>query len=85
MTDHIDDWNREIDRARTDLHGALTDAINALTRAHRAVTELTGDPVFDIEYAEGTAGDDTTFFISDSLRNCRAAYQIAHTLIERDT
>lgn len=87
MTSHPDnsdwqaDWAAEIDQARVALDGALVDAINALTRAQRAVTALTSDQVFDVEFAEGTAGPDTTSFISDSVRNCRAAYHIIHAII----
>lgn len=84
MTSHLDyeDWDREIDAARTQLLGSLADAINALTRAAAALTTLISPTVFDIEFAEGTAGPDSTAFIADSLRNCRAAYHIAHNIID---
>ncbi|QEN17624.1 hypothetical protein ACRDU6_00435 (plasmid) [Mycolicibacterium sp. ELW1] len=84
MTSHPDytDWDRDIEEARAELLGSLADAINALTRAQRAVTALTSDQVFDVEFAEGTPGPDSTSFITDSVRNCRAAYHIVHGIID---
>lgn len=76
------DWATEIDQARIELDGALVDAINALTRAQRALTTLTSDQVFDIEFTEDPRGADTGSFIADSLRNCRAAYHIVHRVID---
>ena len=77
------DWDRDIDDARTELFGALTDTINTLTRAQRATTRLAG-PLYDPEYAEGVEGSDTAAFIADSLRYTRAAYAIIHRVIDAD-
>lgn len=81
---HLDNpnWAAEFDQARLSLDGALVDAINALTRAHRALTTLTSDQVFDTEFADNTQGDDIASFLTDSLRNTRAAYHIAHRVID---
>ena len=38
--------------------------------------------VYDTEFAENPQGDDIASFLSDSLRNTRAAYHIAHRVIE---
>jgi hypothetical protein len=80
-TDWHADWATEIDDARLALDGALVDAINALTRAQRALSTLTSEHVYDIEFVEDPRGADTASFIADSLRNSRAAYHIVHPLI----
>ena len=76
------DWDRDIDDARTELFGAITDAINTLTRAQRATIRLAG-PLYP-EYAEGVEGSDTAAFIAASLRYTRAAYAIIHRVIDAD-
>jgi hypothetical protein len=83
MTSHLynEDWDREIEDARTQLLGSLADAINALTKAQSAVATLMSPQVFDVEFTDGTPGPDTTSFVADSLRNCRAAYHIIHGVI----
>lgn len=81
-TDWQADWAIEIDRGRLALDGSLVDAINALTRAQQALATLTSTHVYDTEFAENPQGDDIASFLSDSLRNTRAAYHIAHRVIE---
>ncbi len=81
---HLDnpDRARDIDTARLALDGALVDAINALTRARTALATLISDHVYDVDFVDTADGADTASFLTDSLRNCRAAYRIAHALIE---
>ena len=43
---------------------------------------MTSKHVYDIEFAENPQGDDIASFLTDSLRNTRAAYHIAHRVIE---
>ena len=76
------DWAIEIDRGRLALDGSLVDAINALTRVQQALATLTSEQVFDVEFAEDPRGADIASLLADSLRNCRAAYHIAHRVIE---
>lgn len=79
LTDADLDNARDIARLRAELDDALCDALAALIRANRAVDELTSNHVFDVEYADTTAGEDVRVAVLDSARQLRGA----HALVER--
>ncbi|PSK95824.1 hypothetical protein CLV30_12876 [Haloactinopolyspora alba] len=70
-----DDMDRyaTIDRHREDLAGSLELALNQLTCANRAVDELTGPHLFDVEFADTTVGEDVRAAVLDAARQLRAA------------
>jgi hypothetical protein len=51
-------------------------ALDGAHRLHGVITELTSNQVYDIEFAEGSAGPDTLAEVSDALRHLRNAERI---------
>lgn len=83
MNEYLTDLEIDIDNHRMALNEALNTALAALDRAAKSVAVLRSNQIYDVEFAEGTAGSDIASFITDSLRNTRAAYTIAHDISER--
>ncbi|ORA29294.1 hypothetical protein [Mycobacterium aquaticum] len=81
--DFYSDHAIEIDERRVKLIAELNTALGALQKASTVLTELCSNQVYDLEFAEGTAGDDVSAFIADSLRYTRAAYTVTHDITER--
>ncbi|SOJ57004.1 hypothetical protein MSIMFB_04482 [Mycobacterium simulans] len=76
------DWELEIEHHRGQLISSLNTAMTALAQARTAITALTSNQVYDVEFAEGVAGGDVAAFVADSLRFTRAAYAITHETTE---
>lgn len=78
------DWDLEIEHHRGQLVTSLNTALSALTGAHAAVSTLLSDPVYDVEFSEGTSsGEDVAAFITESLRLTRAAYALTQHVTDR--
>lgn len=73
-----------ISELRDKLNDLLAGIVAAGQTAGRTFKELTSDGVYDVELAETDAGTDLEQFLTDAMRNARAAYRIVHDLIERD-
>jgi len=80
-----DEHDRYISERRAELLTALTTTLNAMNRAAAILTELRSDAIYDVELAEGPAGNDAASFLADSTRNIRATYAIVHHIIATDT
>ncbi|GAA2732214.1 hypothetical protein [Streptomyces nogalater] len=61
------------ERLRRNLRTALEAATAELRKAEGLVVELCGPSVYDVEYAEGVAGDDLLHLISTAHRSARIA------------
>lgn len=81
--DPYTNWDLEIEHHRGQLISSLNTALTALGQAGIAITALTSNQVYDVEFAEGTPGADVATFIADSTRFTRAAYAITHATTER--
>lgn len=77
------DWDLEIEHHRSQLITNLNTALAALTQAHAAVNALLSDQVYDVEFSQGTTGDDVSAFITESLRLTRAAYTLTQHVTDR--
>ena len=77
------DWDLEVEHHRGQLISSLNTALSALAQASIAIAALTSNQVYDVEFAEDTAGADVAAFITDSLRGTRAAYAITRDVTER--
>jgi hypothetical protein len=83
VNDFLTDVEIDIDNHRMALNEALNSALSSLDRAAKSIAVLRSNQIYDVEFAEGTAGSDVASFLTDSLRNTRAAYSIAHDITER--
>lgn len=77
------DWDLEIEHHRAQLITRLNTALAALTQAHAAVAALLSDQVYDVEFSEGTTGEDVPAFTNESLRLTRAAYALTQHVTHR--
>lgn len=59
-------------RARLELQ--LAAAIESVRAAAETLAELKSDALYDVDYAEGTVGDDLEYFIHGARRNLTAAH-----------
>ncbi|WP_156296813.1 hypothetical protein [Mycobacterium paragordonae] len=73
----------KIKHYRGQLVASLNTALSALTGAHAAVSALLSDQVYDVEFSEGTTGEDMAAFITESLRLTRAAYALTQHVTNR--
>lgn len=62
----------EIDRWRSELEVTLAAALRELGNAARAVGQLNGDQLYDVEFAEG-CGEDIGHHLNAAMRAVRAA------------
>ncbi|SOJ56999.1 hypothetical protein MSIMFB_04477 [Mycobacterium simulans] len=63
----------------------LSDAVKALHKAASSLEQLRSNTVYDVEFVDGRDGRDVATFLDDSIRNTRAAYAVAHAVIDRET
>ncbi|MFL0243545.1 hypothetical protein [Mycobacterium sp. SMC-17] len=73
-----------ISELRDKLDDLLAGIVATGQTAGKTLKELTSNSVYDVELVETDAGADLEQFLTDALRNARAAYRIVHDLIERD-
>ena len=66
--------SRRIDNARAVLTASLGEALWQTRRASEAIGELFD--MYDVEYAEGSVGDDIRHHLADAARAMRAAYAL---------
>lgn len=71
--DAYDNNDREITALRKDLADAMDDAAKAVADAVSHVGRLSGNEVFDVEYAESTIGADIADFLASARRALVAA------------
>jgi len=89
-TDHSTDDAFEVEHytyiseQRDKLNDLLAGIVATGQTAGKTLKELTSNSVYDVELAETDAGADLEQFLTDTLRNARAAYRIVHDLIDRD-
>lgn len=89
-TDHSTDDAFEVEHytyiceQRDKLCAELAQLLTTGMAASATLRELQSNSVYDVELAEGSAGQDVKEFLLDAMRYTRAAYTIVHDLIERD-
>jgi hypothetical protein len=78
------DWDLAIEQHRGELISSLNTALSALTQASTAISALTSNQVYDVDFAEDVAGNDVAAFVADSMRLTRAAYAITRDVTDRN-
>lgn len=79
------DYIDRICHTRSTLLEHLTHGVAALQYGVARLEQLRGNHAYDTEFAEGRDGRDITTFLDDAIRFARAAYAVAHTVIDKET